>query len=72
MGSWKLRRATRGEILFIGFLAVLLLLNRLSLLFDGDPSNPVLFWVVLALNLGFLGWLPYAYRRAPKAPSRSE
>ena len=69
MGKWKTRRTTKGQILFFGVIIVLQALNLLSVLFD-DGSNPsVFFWCVLAIDIALLVYLPFAYRRAPKAPA---
>jgi len=68
MGIWDRRQPTKGEVLFMGVIALLLLLNTLSTLFDGGPRNAVPFWIVVALDLAVLGYCFYAYRRAAKIP----
>lgn len=70
MGIWDRRQPAKGEVLIMGVIALLLLLNTLSMVFEGGPRDAVLFWIVVALDLAALGYCFYAYRRAAKMPLR--
>jgi hypothetical protein len=72
MGAKDKKQPTKGQALFMGFIALLLVTNTVvAVVVEGRPAT-VFYWISFALGLTLVAVSVWCYRLAVKSPPPHE